>query len=540
MDRRRLERPGRPAPLAGLAALLTVLGGCSRAQEAPPERPNVVLISLDTLRADHLSCYGYRRPTSPRIDALAEEGVRFAETWSTTSWTLPAHLSMLTGLSISAHGVCDDRLWQVVAADGGPDELPLRGTLLPEVLGERGYATGGFYTWKYLEPRFGFGRGWDVYERAGHSVFSHPEWSARFAELRAAGATDELRAWMEESPELFDESRPTAGEATDRALAWLDETHAADPDRPFFLFLHLFDVHDGYTPPEEFDRFGAPGYDGPIDGRNVTAPDSPVHPGMAPRDLERLVSLYDGEIAWVDSQVGRVVDRLDELGLADDTLIVVTSDHGEEFFEHGGKTHRANLHVESLHVPLVMRWPAGLPAGEVVDGPTGLVDLVPTVCALARVPAPECVSGRDLSAVARGDATNAETDYLGELFVFPPDGARPDHHVGVRGPGRFELQRRGPAGTSTLGFDRAGGDAAELRGSELDPEDRAVFEVRLGLLRTGAREVRGCAPAVPLDAVPLSASEIAELAALGYSGTDAGTARGGADRLCLDGCVWTE
>jgi len=503
------------------------------------------LISLDTLRADHLSAYGYERETSPNIDALAESGVLFERAVSTTSWTLPSHLSMLTGLSISAHGVCDDRLWQATGPDGGPLSIPFRGTFLPELLKGVGYRTAGFYTWKYLEPRFGFGPGFDTYERLGYSVFSHPEWSRRFDALRAAGKTDELKQWMAESPELFDEQRPTAGEAVDAALAWLDEAApaAANEDEPFFLFLHLFDIHDGYVPPPPFDaKFTDPSYAGPVTGRKVTTPDSPVRPDMAAADLAQLVALYDGEIAWVDSQVGRVLDRLRELGVADDTLVVLTSDHGEEFFEHGAKTHRAQLYAESVHVPLIVAWPAGLAGGRRVDGTVGIVDVLPTVAGLAGVPAPKGLSGRDLSGVARGDE-NAPTDYLTELVVFPPgDGAAPLFHLGLwTGDEHALVHSGGGAATRIETFDLASNPSEVGAGAAVPAGSEAAREIagRLDVLRARTRASREKAPPRGGTAEPLSAEDLAELAAMGYThGDGEAAAVGDGTRLCLDGCVW--
>jgi arylsulfatase A-like enzyme len=537
MLRNRLEGRRRRPALAPWLALLAACGGGSEAPVA--RRPNVLLISLDTLRADHLSAYGYARETSPRIDALARDGVLFERAVAPTSWTLPAHLSMLTGLSISAHGVCDDRLWQAREPDGAPRAIPFRGTFLPELFKNAGYDTAGFYTWKYLEPRFGFGPGFDTYERIGSSVFSDPELAKRFEALRAAGDTAEIQRWMAESPLAFDEQRPTADEAVDAALAWLD---ARAGDAPFFLFLHLFDIHDGYVPPAPFDaRFTDPGYAGPVTGRRVTAPDSPVRPDMAPADLAQLVALYDGEIAWVDSQVGRVLDRLDELGLAGDTVVVLTSDHGEEFFEHGGKTHRAQLYAESVHVPLVVAWPGELPAGRRVAGTVGLVDVLPTIAGLAGVAAPKGLTGRDLSAIARG-AENPPVGYLTELVVFPADGAgEPLFHVGLvlgdehvlvhagHGDARrfatFDLARN-PA---EVGFGHAvaaGSDAA-----------RAI-ERRLDEQRSRARSAREQAPPRAGTATPLSPSDLAELAALGYAHGGGPAAGDAGERLCLDGCVW--
>ena len=524
-------------------ALLAAAGGlaaCGGGAEGPERRPNVLLISLDTLRADHLRCYGYGRATSPRIDALAAEGVLFEDAISPTSWTLPAHLSMLTGLAISAHGVCDDRLWQA-RPDGAEATIPLRGRFLPELLSEVGYQTAGFYTWKYLEPRFGFGPGFDVYERIGHSIFSHPEWSRRFSALREAGKTEEIQAWMAESPELFDEQRPTAGEAVDRALEWLD---GRDAERPFFLFVHLFDIHDGYVPPAPFDAaFTDPDYAGPITGRRVTTPDSPVQPNMAAEDLAQLIALYDGEIAWVDSQVGRLLDRLEEQGLTEDTLVVLTSDHGEEFFEHGAKTHRAQLHRESVHVPLILSWPGQLPAGGRHAGTVGLVDLVPTVCALAAAPGPERSSGRDLSAVARGREALASAEYTTQLVVFPPGAATPDRHVGLWDAHSHTYLRRPAGGPAVLhAFDLAADPSGAGAGTPLARNSEAARAVlaRLEAVRLELRDIRAASPLRHADGSPLSPEEIAELGAMGYAGFDGSPEVGGSERLCLDGCVWPD
>ncbi|MAF67345.1 MAG: hypothetical protein CMJ84_17025 [Planctomycetes bacterium] len=514
--------------------------------ETPP--PNVLLISIDTLRADHLSCYGYERETSPRLDALASEGVLFESATSTTSWTLPAHVSMLTGLPISAHGICDDRLWSRPAPDGGPLSVSLRGLFLPEVLRSAGYRTGGFYTWKYLEPTFGFGPGFEVYERLGHTFYSHPVVSKQFEALRARGDTEGQRRLAQEHPELFDDTRPSSPEAVDRALAWIDGARERTPERPFFCFLHLFDVHDPYRAPEPFhERFADPAYDGPITGRNVMGAGTPVGRGMAEADLRHLVALYDGEIAWVDSQVGRLLDALEARDLTRDTLVVVVSDHGEEFFEHGEKQHRRSLYRESVHVPWIVRWPAGLPAGLRIAGPVGLVDLAPTISGLCGLAPPPGAMGRDLSAVAGGQAPNEPATYLSELLLFDRPGA-PLRMVGLhRGEEHALLGARG--------MEPWIGQHIDL---SLDPTERGFGErfrieegpgprwaARLEELRAALGPARELLPArLADDATPgLTPAEIAELEAMGYAG--AGEARGnngGADpdRPCIDGCVWPD
>ena len=533
---------------AACALLLVACGGSGGADRPAAARPNVVLISIDTLRADHLSCYGYARTTSPHIDRLAEQGALFERAWSTTSWTLPAHLSMLTGEHISAHGVCDDRLWDVVGKPGGPPQLPLCGTFLPELLRAVGYRTAGFYSWKYLEPRFGFGPGFEVWERIGHSVYSHPEHAPRFEALRQAGDKAALEAWRAREPKLFDDQRPTSGETVDAALAWLEKVVDAPRSaerEPFFLFLHLFDVHDAYKPPPPFDtRFTDPAYRGPITGDQVSSPKSLVVPGMAAADLEHLKALYDGEIAWVDTQVQRVLDALAARGMEDDTLVILTSDHGEEFFEHGQKTHRVQLHPESLRVPLVMRWPARIAPKTRVSGNAGLVDLVPTLCELLDLRVPKDVSGTSLAEALRTGSAPTDRDLLGELFHFEAGRSAPLRRLSlVRGDEQL-LVDVAPGGARSLLRHDLRADPLGRGPGEPVPAGSAVersigerltaLRVRIASLRCPPSERRG-------EARALSEIERRELSNIGYAQGDAPTGLSGqSERLCLDGCVWPD
>jgi arylsulfatase A-like enzyme len=518
------------APIRLLALCTFLVTACGTGRETPKAPPNVLLVSIDTLRADHLSCYGYERLTTPRIDALAQEGVLFERTFATTSWTLPSHISMLTGLTISAHGICDDRLWTRTDEDGEAEPVTLAGTFLPERLAEAGYRTGGFYTWKYLEPRFGFGPGFEVYERLGHTFYSYPPVAKRFEELRAAADTAGLKALLAEYPELFDASRQSSPETIDRALEWIDEVR----ESPFFCFVHLFDAHDPYTPPPPFDTHFDPDYEGAITGKRVAAADSPVRGDMDPRDLEHVIALYDGGIAWVDSEVGRLVDQLKERALLENTIVVITSDHGEEFFEHGNKTHRHSLHVESVHVPLIMRWPAGIAQGLSVPSATGIIDIAPTLYGLLGLSAPEGIVGSDLSRVVRGEAENSERTYLTELLLFDY-GAVPHRRVGLlRGSEHTLLRAVGSEPWEATRYDL-----------EVDPRESGPGEA-VEVLLEEQREVQRLARADSVqrpagDAGPLTPTELAELAATGYVGIE-GERRGAhaTGRLCLDGCCWPD
>lgn len=536
---RRTSRPERPwaGLIAGSMAFLAA--GCSKDAEVAfvpaSSPPNIVLISIDTLRADALSSYGNPRPTSPHIDALAERGVVFEEATTTTSWTLPSHVSMLTGLSISAHGMCDERIVQGVQS--GQVEFPMRGTFLSERLSARGYATAGFYSWQYLEPEYGFGDGFDTYTRIGNTVWSDPEQLARYMQLREAGDTAAIQAWQDAEPEAFDDHAPTSHRVVDRSIDWLGERSDAEP---FFLFVHLFDTHNDYLPPEGFDRFGTD-YTGPIDGSNVAGEGSPIVPEMAAEDLERLVALYHGEVSWVDHQIGRLLDELASQGLDENTIVVLTSDHGEEFFEHGHKIHRTHLFRESVHVPLIVTWPGHLPEGVRVPAPVGIVDIVPTLAELTDLAVPEELSGRSLLPLAMGQV-EAERTYLTELIDFSEETPTPRRLVSLRegtkhwfltieSDGEPELRlvdyERDPEGLS---------DGFLIRPKTPDWED---FAKRLGAVRVKTEQERGAAAPRLLDPMHAQGDRSAELDAMGYTSSGKIDTFALGDRLCIDGCLFS-
>jgi arylsulfatase A-like enzyme len=450
---------------------------------------------------------------------------------------------MLTGLPVSVHGVCDEQLWNR-RPEEGELELPARGRFLGEHLKEVGYDTAGFYSWIYLEEKFGLGPGFDTYERHGLFGWDHPTIKPRAdaareledrAEQEAVG-----RALQAEHPELFDIGRPTAPEVVDRSLEWLRAEVAEDDGRPLFLFMHLFDVHDPYTPPAPYDGLFDPNYEGPIDGREITGEKSLVHKDMSERDLEHLLALYDGGISWIDSEVGRVLDALDELGLAEDTLVIITSDHGEEFFEHERKTHRKQLYRESVHVPLLMRWPGRLPEGVRISGPTGIIDVAPTVLSAAGLSAPPASPGVDLAHLAREGGDSGGT-YVTELLLFEA-GPVPTRRVGLHTPDWHYLFRGHQAGEpwSVEAFD-LGVDPRQRGASSLLEPGSAEHQAALSLLdelRGEYSERRALARPRSEAVEALDASDRAQLDALGYTGGDAALSGTDAGRLCIDGCVW--
>jgi len=519
--------------------LLLLASGVSAVSCSPnaelATKPNVILISIDTLRADALSAYGCPDATSPNIDALASRGVLFEDVTSSTSWTLPAHISMLTGLTVSAHGICDERLWNAVRVEGGPDELPLRGEYLSESLGRAGYQAAGFFTWKYLDSKFGFGQGFETWRRVGNTVWADGPKRERYLKLVAERKTEELREWTTEEPLAFDQQAPSANLVVDAGLEWLDQ---AD-DSPFFLFLHLFDVHDDYVPPSPFDKAFDADYTGTVDGRNVSSPDSKINGGLPKADLEHLQALYHGEVAWVDSQLGRLFAELERRGLTEDTLIVLTSDHGEEFYEHGHKTHRTHLFRETTQVPLIFSWPGHLPEGKRVAGPVGIIDIAPTISAIADVAPPASVSGRDLSGIMSGDQVNEETAYLSELMVFQRGSPTPERKTAILLRDRHYIRTVDREGQATgVWFDRLKNPLERGPGAAFGPgsPEMALFDELLAPIRTKTQLQRSLAPKRASLFTELTSGDAKELAGMGYLDGDSHVEMQDSGRLCLDGC----
>ena len=340
--------------------------------------PNILLISIDSLRRDHVGSYGYHRPTTPHLDKLAREGVRFDAAVSPTSWTLPSHVTLLTALPIRVHQV-----------HVSSQRFTKRVLTLAEVLSQEGYATAGIVGGSFLDAGYGFAQRFDHYD--DYTILNR------------------------------DRTKPNGHVTSPMSLRlaneWLEGWAAAERPRPFFLFLHMWDVHFSYAPPPPYDTMFDPHYE-----RDMVA--SPymrnrrINPWMDPRDLEHVIALYDGEIRYTDDHLGRLFDLIERLGVFDDTIIVVTSDHGDEFFEHGKKGHGQNLFDNVLLVPLVMRYPSKIPAGRVVKGQVRLMDVAPTILGLAGIEPPADFG------YAREDGPHPNRD-LTPLLEGQPDGEPP-------------------------------------------------------------------------------------------------------------------
>lgn len=333
-----------------------------------PDRPNVVLVVIDTVRAGHLSSYGYARRTTPHLDALAAQGVRHTNATTPYGWSLAAHASLFTGLFPREHGVG-------LRAEGrSATVLHPRHVTLAETLAEAGYATAGISANPLVSRAFGLDQGFRYFHAGGPSTVharAHPL-------LRRI----ENRVWPEafrrHLRERFRLRFPSASDVTDEALAWLARPRA----RPFLLFLNYMDAHTPRFPrPGHSDRWPAP------DGREDLLPawaqrEEPGRP-LTPRQREDLVRYYDGALSYVDAEFGRLMRGVDALPGRDRTWVIVVSDHGEMLGEHGRFGHHCNVYEELLRVPLVMRHPrgSGPPPGTVDTAPIQLTDVAPRVLA---------------------------------------------------------------------------------------------------------------------------------------------------------------
>ena len=348
---------------------------------------NLIVISIDSLRADHLRCYGYYRQTSPRMDALARAGVRWADAESVTSWTTPAHLSLLTSLYPIRHGVIAFRR-----------RLDRARTTLADVLKGHGYATAAVVSSATMHTAFGFSKGFDLYYNT--SRFDPGQWVGGNRTFPSSKQLDKAHGEV------------TSEVVSKLAIDWI-KRHSK---QKFFLFLHYWDVHYDYMPPPPWDTFFDPGYKGRMNFRNFASNDG-INRDMSWPDLQHLIGLYDGEIRHSDTHIGVLLDELERMGLTDETLVVLTADHGDEFFEHGEKGHHRTLFREVLHVPLIMSWPGRLPADRTLSPPVSLVDVMPTVLGVMGIEQPAETDGQDLSPLLRGESMPLRPLRYSELFM---------------------------------------------------------------------------------------------------------------------------
>ncbi len=457
--------------LARVLGFLWIAAVLAVPRAVPAATPSiVVLVSVDTLRADFVYFDGHQPVTTPFMDGLARRGIVFRTAYSTSSWTPPAMASLLTGLYPTSHGVTTGNIQHLDRVDQRP--LPRELTTLAEMFHRAGYTTIGVPANRHLMARLGFAQGFDHYYR-----------DAAF--LPAARVNDQVRKKLVE--------------------AFGSQWRRTWKRGKVFLWIHYFDPHDPYIARHPWiDRY-APGYlrhrrEYPA---NLVMKEIKLrfpHPDAALG--ARIRPLYESEVSYWDAQFEQLAT---ELGLADpEVLLAFVADHGEEMAEHGALGHSQSLHEELVRVPLMFHWPAGLPRAVQIMEPVSILDVMPTLADLAGISAPPGLQGRSLVGLMRGDDSRHPRPVYMELFPPKP------HLLAIRmGPWKL-IRDLGPSAGVSL-YDLPS-DPGEHR--NVAPAHRKLVSK---LQRTMARWYRSLPPAPSQEDVPLKNKKIEEeLRSLGY------------------------
>lgn len=327
---------------------------------------NVIFILIDALRADHLSSYGYRRKTSPTIDNFAKKGVRFSKAFSQAPWTKPSVASFFTSLYPSAHRTQKGQFEQY-KKNIKVDTLNRSIKTMAEIFAENGYLTVGFCNNPHIKSIFGFAQGFDT-------------WDERWGDCKKMNR---------------------------RALNWLKKNGS----KPFFLYLHYMDVHGPYKPPKPYNEL----FKDSNDKRQVPEKWLKTYLGLGDHtDLGYYIAQYDGQIKYLDDQLHIFFKKISRMGIGNNTLFILTSDHGEEFLEHGGMEHGFTLYNELLHIPLMMKMDGSLPRGLVIENHVQLIDILPSILHLLNIKHKSILQGKSFIPLPENNQFKINTD----TFVF--------------------------------------------------------------------------------------------------------------------------
>jgi len=353
LSRRKLLKCGLYGGLSAALSSSLWISGCDKSRRR--KAPNVILISIDTTRSDHCSACGYRRDTTPNLRPFAKQGTSFTTAYSPSATTGPSHATMLTALYPMEHRVLKNGL-----------KLSQEYPTIAHYLKAQGYQTAAVVSSFVLDSKFGYAQGFSFFDdhiEPAASSITKETWKGH----KVKGGYDQR-----------------ANYTTRKAIAWLKKQR--DPSHPFFLFLHYWDPHSPYNPPEPFSsQFAqAKRWDG----------------------LYRVIALYDAEIAFTDYEIGKLLTALKQMKLEKDTLLVITSDHGEGLMQRGHMGHGIHLYEEAVRVPLIFHWPNHIPQGRTITAPVGLISLAPTILDLIGInPGAGPFQRQSLAAAIRGQTS---------------------------------------------------------------------------------------------------------------------------------------
>ena len=355
-----------------------LIDGCAankktvRQSDIPISKPtkNVILITVSTLRADHVGCMDYGRDTTPNFDAFAKKNILFKNAFATSSWAMPSVGSIFTSRYPSQHGAT-----HINKSLGGDNYT------LAQMLKDKGYYTIGFCCNPRLSNDYGFARGFDLYDDYSASII-----------LQSMS--------FENQDSLETNKRRTNDLVNDAAIRWLkNNTH-----KPFFLSVHYYDNHWDYLPPAPYNTLFDPNYKGTLDGRQIAR--EPLYSNRpSDRDVEHMIALYDGQVRQTDADLGEMLSTLENMGLMSNSIVIIMGDHGDSFYEHGHTSHHG-VYDELVHVPLAISLPKDTNNPQVVDSLVSGVDIVPTILDVLNLPVPPGCEGKSLKPIIEGKLTS--------------------------------------------------------------------------------------------------------------------------------------
>lgn len=347
---------------------------------------NIILITISSLRADHIGCLGYDKNTTPNFDSFAKQNILFKNTFATSSWMMPAYGSIITSLYPGTHGATHIN-----------KTLSHKNITLAEILARNGFHCAGFCCNPRLSREKGFDQGFHLYD----------DYSAEII----------METLAPENRTSFDINKTRTNDLiNDAVISWLKNNTAY----PFFLFVHYYDNHWDYLPPHPYDKTYDPNYQGPIDGTNIS--NEPLYSNPpAQEDLQHIIALYDGEIKQTDKDLGELLEFLKQTGLMHNSIIIVVADHGEQFYEHGHTSHHG-IYDELIHIPMAIAVPEKNQTPRVINSLASQLDLLPTILDYLKLPIPEHCRGKSLRPLISG-RQNRLRDFI---FAEYTGGAAPD------------------------------------------------------------------------------------------------------------------
>ena len=439
---------------------------------APAGSPNVLLLVLDTVRAESLSLYGYERDTTPNLARLASRGIRFDQARSTAPWTLPSHAGMFTGR------------WPHELKVGESRPLDATYPTLAEHLTSHGYATGGFIANTFFcNAWFGLGRGFRHYDD-----YYEEQLAVSAAETLRCSALGRLTVRLLNDPFGVDRRRKDASQVNGAFLAWLDKQNG----RPFFGFINYFDAHTPYIlPPGAEHRFGRPPQNAE-ELATINGWDARSRTSVSDAELTLTRDAYDDGLAYLDGEIGKLFDDLDRRGVLDDTIVILTSDHGENHGEHGLIGHGRSLYDQEVHVPLLVFLPGGAHAGEVVADPVSLRDIPATAVDLLGLSDGSPFPGSSLARCWESPGGSAEVPVLTEVLLRDQISKNPNRPPAWRGPmysivAEDQTYIRNADGQEELYDFRS--DPAQVRDQAASADSKAVIQRMRDRLKTLAPQV---------------------------------------------------